>query len=69
MAKKLRDTPEKERHLAMIIEDIDDKFQTILEATAPIPKMQEQIEHILAWEEDIKLIPVIVKEARSSRRR
>lgn len=62
MAKKQRDSSEKERHLGLVIEDIDDKFQIILEATAPIPKMQAQIEHILTWEEDVKMIRPMMKQ-------
>lgn len=40
-----RDTldPNSEGYTNALLEDIDDKFQTVLEATAPIPKLQEDV--------------------------
>lgn len=58
--KKLADTTSK-RGLGAIIEEMGDNFKIILEATAPIPKMQNQINHILTWEENVKMIPAILE--------
>lgn len=59
--KKLADTTTK-RGLGAIVERMDDNFKIILEATAPIPKMQEQIDHILTWEKNVNMIPAVVKQ-------
>lgn len=62
MAKNKRLNPNSQGYTNALLEDMNEKFQVILESTEPIPKMQEQINHILTWEEDIKLIPSIFDE-------
>ncbi len=68
MPKKKKLGPNSQGYTNALLEDVDDKFQTILEATAPIPKVQEQIGKILEWESDVKLIPAIFKEVGSLRK-
>ncbi|MBI3255794.1 MAG: hypothetical protein HYZ63_02385 [Candidatus Andersenbacteria bacterium] len=60
--KQLRDSTEIETYFGGLMEDMNDKFEAILESTKPIPKMQEQINHMLTWEENVNLIPAIVKQ-------
>ncbi len=58
--RKIIDSTAKERSLGALQEDMNDKFEIIMEATADIPAMQEQLKalpRILSWENDIKLIP------------
>ena len=54
--------PNSQGYTNAILEDVDDKFQIILEATKPISRMQQNIARILTWEEDVKLIPAIFQE-------
>lgn len=54
--------PNSQGYTNALLEDMNGKFQAIMEATAPIPKMQGQISEILTWEDDVKLIPAIFEE-------
>ncbi len=38
--------PNSQEYTNALFEDIDSKFQTVLEVTAPIPKMQEDISDV-----------------------
>ncbi len=66
--KKLRDSSEQEREFGILLEDMNDKIQVVLEVTAPIPKIQEDLADIKGrtesmelrldtWKSSIKLIP------------
>lgn len=59
---ELRDSPDWERYAGAQMEEMKDMFQIIMEQTAAIPKMREQIDHILTWEESINLIPIMFEE-------
>lgn len=74
--KKLRDSAEHERYIGAMWEDMNDKFKIVIEAVAPIPKMQEDIallqqdvdglkqnmDAVVAWKGNINLIPVMFEE-------
>jgi len=60
--------PNSSEYTNALLEDIDDKFQAILEATLPIPGMQAAIERIEKWEERVDLIPSIFEEVGSLRK-
>lgn len=68
MSKRKTQNPNSLGYTNALLEDVNDKFQIILEATKPIPEMQEQISEMLEWKSDIKLIPVIFEEVGSLRR-
>lgn len=58
---------EQEMYFGGLMEDMREKFQIIVEATRSIPRMQEQIDRIMGWEEKVNLIPVIFDEVGSLR--
>ena len=64
--KELRDSPDWERFAGAVLEEVNDKFDAILEQTADIPDVKKDIadvKKILAkWEPDIELIPIIFEE-------
>lgn len=64
MAKKkqIQDAPEWQRYAGALLEDINSKFEIVLESTKDIPAMKEQINHIMTWEDDVKMIPVMFEE-------
>lgn len=79
MTDKEKHDPNSQGYTNALLEEINDKFQIVLEATAPIPKMQEgqksaqnitgKIEEKLeTWEEHIKLIPATFEEVGSLRK-
>lgn len=43
MTKRDKLDPNSQGYTNALLEDIDDKFQIVLEATAPIPKLQEDV--------------------------
>lgn len=62
MKNREKHDPNSQAYTNAILEDMDDKLQAVLEVTAPIPKMQEQISSILEWEDDVKMIPEMRKQ-------
>lgn len=71
--------PNSQGYTNALLEDLDGKFQAILEATAPIPEMQKDLAKITdrvtttelrldTWESSIKLIPTIFEEVGSLRK-
>jgi len=79
MTKRDKLDPNSQGYTNALLEDIDDKFQTVLEATAPIPKLQKDVKTLQkkttriegkldTWEEHIKLIPAIFEEVGNLRK-
>lgn len=75
MTRREKHDPSSQAYTNALLEDIEDKFQAILEATQPIPKMQgqiasiqEQITEILTWEDNVKLIPATFEEVGALRK-
>ncbi len=62
MSKEIRDSSEEAMYFGGLMEDMNDKFQAILESTKDIPLMNQKIDHILKWEEKINLIPAMFEE-------
>lgn len=62
MVKEIRDSSQEAMYFGGLMEDMNDKFQAILENTKDIPKIREDVNRILTWEDDIKLIPAIFEE-------
>lgn len=67
MARRDKLDPNSQGYTNALLEDIDTKFQAVLETTQPILKMQEQIARILTWEADVKLVPAIFEEVGAGR--
>ena len=71
--------PNSQAYTNAILEDMDDKLQAVLEVTAPIPKIQNDIAGLQksnseielrldAWDENIRLIPAIFEEVGTLRK-
>lgn len=78
MTKNDKLDPNSEDYTNALLEDMNGKFEAILEATAPIPKIQEKVERIdeiqekveriERWEKNVNLIPAIFEEVGSLRK-
>lgn len=73
MTDREKHNPNSQGYTNALLEDVDDKFQAILEATQPIPKIQKDLTGVKerteaiekkmdTWEEHIRLIPTIFEE-------
>lgn len=60
--KELKDSEDWQRYTGVLLEDMNSKYDAILEYVKDVPDMKEDIVRILTWEDDIKLIPVMFEE-------
>ncbi len=76
MAQRDKLDPNSPAYTNSLLEDMDDKFQAILEATAPIPQIQDDLgklktinvsvkQRLDSWEANIELIPPMFEEVGS----
>jgi len=61
MSRKKPLDPDSQGYTNTLLEDINDKFEAVLEATQPIPEMQKQIAIIPELQEKVALIPEMVR--------
>lgn len=60
--KELHDSPEWERYAGAQMEEMKDMFRVIVEQTSSISQIREDLDRVLTWEDDIKLIPIMFEE-------